>query len=267
MYHQIPQAALGYGGIVVNECTKALAPFVATVKVVKEGEYGTNDSRGWMDKTCFDELKTLDPGHFYQFRMAFLATEETLIKDQSKYEPSSLKLINDRPVPTKCCFKVMDVATASHPEIKANFIIPDSCLKPARKDLIGKTFRCVVHVGITEQSYDGVTFVSQTVATHVPWELLSTEVYEDSLRMMEELAPGFSSEGHGELLQKIGAVNKSDTDLMRVMEACLAADGNGGMMRHPYVHGNAKKLLAKWLRKLLSGGIELNTRALADDGF
>ena len=267
MYHLIPQAALGYGGIIVNECSKALATFEATVKVVREGEFGTNDSRGWMDQSSFDLLQTLDPGHFYQFRMAFLASQDTLVRELSKYDESSLKLLNNVPVAAKGVFKVMDNRTASHPEIRANFIIPDSCLKPSRKDLIGKTFRCVVHLGITEQSYDGTTFGGPTVATHVPWEILSTEVYEDSARMMDELAPGFHSEGHGELLQKIGGICKSDTELMRVTEAVLAADGQGGMMYHPYVHQATKKLLAKWLRKLLSGGIELHTRALADDGF
>ncbi len=60
-YHMVPQAALAYGGIVVNECTKALATFEATIKVVKEGELGTNDSRGWIDEFIFALLKTLDP--------------------------------------------------------------------------------------------------------------------------------------------------------------------------------------------------------------
>ncbi len=84
---------------------------------------------------------------------------------------------------------------------------------------------------------------------------------------MTEVGQGFHTEGHLELLRKIGADNKSDTDFMRVMEACLVADGCGTMMRHPFIHSGAKRLLAKWMRKLLSGGIEMQTRALADDGF
>jgi hypothetical protein len=268
-YHMVPQAALAYGGIVVNECTKALATFEATVKVVKEGDLGTNDSRGWMDESVFSQLKTLDPGHFDQFRMDFIANATTLVQDNILDQiAGSLKLgLNDTPVDAKGVLKVMRNEIGAHPLVAANIVIPDSCLKPARPDLIGKSFRCVINLGITEQSYDGSTFGGPTVATHAPEEILMTEVFDDCAKLMTEVGQGFHTEGHLELLKKIGADNKSDTDYMRVMEACLVADGCGTMMRHPFIHSGAKRLLAKWMRKLLSGGIEMQTRALADDGF
>ncbi len=268
-YHMVPQAALAYGGIVVNECTKALATFEATIRVVKEGELGTNDGRGWIDEFIFALLKTLDPGHFYQFRMDFIANAKTLFQDNVLDQiTGSLKLgLDETPVNAKGVFKVMRNEIGAHPQVAANIVIPDSCLKPGRKDLIGKSFRCVINLGITEQSYDGTTFGGQTVATHAPEEILMTEVFDDCVKLMTDVGEGFHTEGHHELLKKIGSVNKSDTDYMRLMEACLVADGCGTMMRHPFVHSGAKRLLAKWMRKLLSGGIEMQTRALADDGF
>ncbi len=268
-YHMHPQSALSYGGIIVNECNKALTTIEATIKVVAEGELGTNDSRGWMDKSVFSALKSLHPGHFYQMRGDFIASAETLVENNIIEKTLGLmKLgLNDTPVQFKGVFKVMRNETGAHKEVAANIVIPDSSLKPKRPDLVGKTFRCVINVGITEQSYDGTCYGGPTVATHVPWDIIEAEVIPDSTRRMCEIAQGFDTEGHAELLQKIGAQQKSDTDFMRVMEACLAADGNGSMMRHPFVHSGTKRLLANWMRKLMSGGIEMYTRALADDGF
>jgi hypothetical protein len=264
-----PQSALSYGGIIVNECNKALATFEATIKVVKEGDLGTNDSRGWADHSTFAMLNSLLPGHFNQFRGDFIASAATLVQDRLVDQVAgSIQLgLNDTPVQAKGVLKEMPNEVSAHPSVAANIVIPDSCLKPKRKDLIGKTFRCVINLGVTEQSYDGICYGGPTVATHVPWDVIEAEVIPDSEKQMREIAQGFDSEGHAELLKKIGAQVKSDTDYMRVMEACLAADGCGSMMRHPFVHSGTKRLLADWLRKLMAGGIEMFTRALADDGF
>jgi hypothetical protein len=268
-YQMTPQAALAYGGIIVNECNKALTTIEATIKVVKEGDLGTNDSRGWMDEYVFTALKSLDPGHFYQVRGDFIANAATLVQNNliGKALDSMKTGLNDTPVQFKGELKVMRNEVGMHPGVAANIVIPDSSLKPGRKDLIGKSFRCVINIGITEQSYDGTCYGGPTVATHLPWDVIESEVIPDSAAQMREIAQGFDSEGHAELLKKIGAEVKSDTDYMRVMEACLAADGCGSMMRHPFVHSGTKRLLANWLRKLMAGGIEMHTRTLADDGF
>lgn len=280
-YHMHPQSALSYGGIIVNECDKALASFEATIKVVKEGDLGTNDSRGWMDESVFAMLKSLNLGHFYQFRGDFIASAATLVQDNlvNQILGSMQHGLNDTPVQCKGVLKVMRNEVGAHPQVAANIVIPDSSLKPKRPDLIGKSFRCVINLGVTEQSYDGTCYGGPTVATHVPWDVIEAEVIPDSEKQMREIAQGFDSEGHAELIRKIGAKVpsgsdavmgskvKNETEFMRVLEACLAADGNGSMMRHPFVHSGTKRLLADFLRKLMSGGIEMHTRALADDGF
>jgi hypothetical protein len=268
-YHMHPQSALAYGGIIVNECSKALATFEATIKIVKEGDLGTNDSRGWMDEYVFAALKSLDPGHFYQIRGDFIANAATLVKDNLIGTIiDSVKLgLNDTPVQFKGCLKVMRNEVGAHPSVAANIVIPDSCLKPERNDLSGKSFRCVINLGVTEQSYDGTCYLGQTGTIHFPWSVIVSNVIPDSEKEFCKIAQGFDSEGHAELLKKIGAQVKSDTDYMRVMEACLAADGCGSMMRHPFVHSGTKRLLADWMRKLMAGGVEMHTRALADDGF
>ena len=246
-YQKWPEAALAYGGIVTNECEKGLIEIEATVKIVKEGDLGTNDSRGWMAESIMRLMPTLPAGYFYQDRMDFIA---------------------DGPVPVqaKGCKKVMPDAVAWHPDVMADIIIPDSSIKPERPDLIGKTFRSNITLGIKEVSYDGQTYGGYTVAQHAPWDVIEREIIPDSEKLMRALAEGFHSEGHRELLRKIGAEN-SDNGYYRVMEGCLAADGDGSFLRHPFVHGGVKKLLASWLRKLMMGGVEMQCRALADDGF
>lgn len=268
-YHMHPQSALSYGGIIVNECDKALTTIEATIRVVKEGDLGTNDSRGWMDESVFSALRSLHPGHFYQMRGDFIASTATMIQDNLIDKAVELvkRGLNSTPVQFKGVLKVMRNEAGAHPGVAANIVIPESCLKPKRADLIGKTFRCVINLGITEQSYDGTCYGGPTVATHVPWDVIEAEIIPDSARRMREIAQGFDSEGHAELLEKIGAQVKSDTDYMRIIEACLTADGDGSMMRHPFVHSGTKRLLADFLRKLMAGGIEMHTRALADDGF
>lgn len=256
-----PEVALGYGGIVANECRLGLSTFEATVRVVAQGDLGTNDSRGWVDESVFAQLGALHSGRFYQFRMDFEASEATLV---SGGPADGLTAV---PVNAKGCFKVMRNEVAAHPEVAANIVIPDSCIKPGRKNLIGKTFRCTVNLGVMKESEDGVCYGSQSVAVHVPWDVLSTEVFDDAVEMVKKVSKGFDVEGHAEVLKQIGADNKSDTDYYRMVEALLKADGQGGMLRHPYVHQGIRKLLAKWLRKIISGGIEMSMRALADDGF
>jgi hypothetical protein len=282
-YHMHPQSALSYGGIIVNECDKALETIEATIRIVKEGDLGTNDSRGWMDESVFAQLKSLNPGHFYQFRGDFIASALTLVGDNFIGRiPAPIPMkrgLDDTPVQCKGVLKTMRNEAGAHPLVAANIVIPDSSLKPKRPDLIGKSFRCTINLGVTEQSYDGTCFGGPTVATHFPWGIIKANVIPDSEREMRMLAQGFDSEGHPELIRKIGAKVpsgsdavmgrkvKNETEFMRVLEACLAADGNGSMMRHPFVHSGTKRLLADYLRKLMSGGIEMHTRALADDGY
>jgi hypothetical protein len=66
-------------------------------------------------------------------------------------------------------------------------------------------------------------------------------------------------------------ISQDDSDgepFQRVVEAALLADGSGEITRHPYVHAQLSRLMARWAYKLMTGGgVELPAFALADDGF
>ena len=73
-FQQWPEAAITYFGILVSDCKVVHAETDATVMVVKDLEIGTNDCRGWIRKSTFENLE-LPEGHFYQFRLAFAETQ------------------------------------------------------------------------------------------------------------------------------------------------------------------------------------------------
>lgn len=253
MYDMWPEAALAYGNMLVNECREAQITFEATVKVVKEGDLGTNDGSGFINKSIMDMLPALLHDRFLQVRAAIT--------------PHDLKLSFDKKaVLGKGCVQGMEDEVSCHPEVLADMIIPDSFIKPDAGDVIGKTFRATVHLGVTSYSTDGETYLAQTGVIHMPWEVIEKDVIPDSERILGELTNGFHSEGHQDLLKLIGAEN-SITGFYRVMEGCLAADGDGSFMRHPFVHSGTLRLMAAKLRKLFLGGVLMDKRTLKPDSF
>ena len=72
-----PEAAVSYFGVLVSECRFGLiSEPSASILVVRDGQLGTNDCRGWISERLFALLKgpegrRLPLGRFYQFRMAF----------------------------------------------------------------------------------------------------------------------------------------------------------------------------------------------------
>ena len=101
-------------GILVSECRfGVISKETVSVLVVPDRQLGTNDSRGWISRSLFGRFKNSDGKplllrRFYQFRMAFDGLN------------------------AKGGFKVMANHVAE--AIKADVVLPESCIKPALKN-------------------------------------------------------------------------------------------------------------------------------------
>ena len=254
-FQQWPEAAITYFGILVSGCMVVHGEPVATVMVVKDLELGTNDCRGWIRESLFEKL-SLPKGHFYQFRLAFSETQ------------------------AKGSFKVMTDETADALEV--DIIVPESSVKPSIKmpnafsSLLGRgslVHRGAIVLGIREISRPLQFESSYTVLQHAPAESIETEVVPQAVELIESLKAAWQTGNHRKVVEMIGKEVRQNDDsdgeeFQRVVEATLLADGSGEITRHPYIHTQLSKLMARWAYKLMTGGgIELPAFALADDGF
>jgi hypothetical protein len=254
-FQQWPEAAITYFGILVSGCKVVRKEPEARVLVVKDLELGTNDCRGWIRRSLFRKLQ-LPEGHFYQFRLAFGETQ------------------------AKGSFKIMadDVADA----LGADIIVPGSSIKPNMKmpsalasfvGLGSRTFKSEIVLGIREVSRPLQFESSYTVLQHAPAESIETEIVPQAVEMIETLKTAWRDGNHRKVVELIGQeVHQNDNsegeEFQRVVEAALLADGSGEITRHPYIHTQLSRLMARWAYKLMTGGgIELPAFALADDGY
>ena len=248
-----PEAAITYFGILVSALKVVREEADATVVVVPDLKLGTNDCRGWIRKSLFLKLG-LPEGYFYQFRLAFDST-------QAK---GSFKVMND------------DVADA----LGCDLVVPESSIKPGLKKqsvlktLLGsdvRAFRGPIVLGIREISRPLSFESSYTVLQHAPLDSIATEIVPQAREKIDTLKTAWRECNHQALVEMIGSSVRSDDseeeEFQRIIEATLLADGSGELTRHPYVHRQLDRLLARWTYKLLTGGgLDLPAFALADDG-
>jgi hypothetical protein len=254
-FQQWPEAAITYFGILVSGCKVVRKEPEARVLVVKDLELGTNDCRGWIRRSHFRKLE-LPEGHFYQFRLAFGETQG------------------------KGSFKIMadDVADA----LGIDIIVPESSIKPSMKmpsalasfvGLGSRIFKSEIVLGIREVSRPLEFESSYTVLQHAPVESIETEIVPQAVEMIETLKAAWREGNHRKVVELIGQEvrqndNSEGEEFQRVVEAALLADGSGEITRHPYIHTQLTRLMARWAYKLMTGGgIELPAFALADDGY
>ena len=262
-----PEAAVSYFGILVSECRHGMItePNLA-VLVVPDHQMGTNDCRGWISQRIFDKLKDpagkpLPTGRFYQFRMAF----------------DNLN--------AKGSFKIMGDEAARM--LKADVILPESCLKPAMKDRNflqkmvspeGRRFNGPAVLGIREISENLEYKSSYTLTVHAPEDSLQLEIVPAALEEVGKVIKAAKDGDYEELLQLLGASDtargegETEEDCTsvetQVCSAVLKADASGMMIKHPYINARLQNLLARWTYKACtSGGFKLPGFALADDGF
>lgn len=254
-FHNWPQAAITYFGILVSNCSTVIEMPDARVLVVSDHNLGTNDSRGWIRESLAFSQLNLPPGAFYQFRIAFEKT-------QGK---GSLKLMND------------DVADL----LNVDIVLPESCIKPGLKipakvyQLFGngRVFRGKIVLGIREISRRLEFESSYTLTQHAPGESIMTEILPQTKTRIDQVSSAVADGRYEELLELIGHSPENlaglrPEDEMGTVEGLLLADTSGHIVKHPWVNAQLDKLLARWTFKACTGGaFHLPAFALADDGY
>ena len=157
-------------------------------------------------------------------------------------------------------------------------VVPRNSVKPGLKKQSSlrtffgsdvRAFRGPIVVGIREISRPLTFKIELTVLQHAPVDSIAT------LRLCRRRVVDTSSlagPNHSVLVEMIGSSVRSEEDseeeeFQRIIEATLLADGSGELTRHPYVHRQLDRLLARWAYKLMTGGgLKLPAFALADDG-
>lgn len=251
-FQQWPEAAITYFGILVSGLKVVRQETNCNVMVVPDLKLGTNDCRGWIRRSLFLKL-SLPEGYFYQFRLAL----ET--------------------IQAKGSFKIMaeDVADA----LGVDIILPESSVKPGLKmpnallGMLGKHSRLFtgpIIWGVREISRPLTFESSYTVLQYAPVDAIATEVVPQAREKIDQLRVAWETQNHLKIVEMIGkqvTIENAEGSSQRVVEATLLADGSGELTRHPYIHKQLNRLLARWAYKLLTGGgIELPAFALADDG-
>ena len=299
-----PEAAMTYFGILVSDCMVRIQKPECRVLVVMDHELGTNDCRGWISQALFRDLQAthksdllkreierltkihpnlataeihstaernvrhsvIPTGAFYQFRLAFERTQ------------------------AKGSFKVMSDMVAE--TLDADIILPASSVKPEYKGkptllkwLTGsaRTFRGPVVLGIRDVSRTLEFRASYTLVEHAPADSMELEIKPYALAEIEKVRAAFEGRQFESLLELLGtseaqAVIGVDDDQSydpeytgiehTIVEAVLKADPTGYMLKHPWIHAQVDRLLAKWAYKVsTAGGLRLPAFALADDGY
>jgi hypothetical protein len=246
-----PQAAIVYFGILVSSCKVVIEEPDVSVLVVEDHLLGTNDCRGWIRRSLFNQLQ-LPANCFYQFRLAFEKTQ------------------------AKGSFKVMEDDAAQL--LDADIVLPESAVKPCLKvpavaySVFGKgrRFRGPVVLGIREFSRKLEFESSYTLIEHAPDDSIQLEILPEALGQVRKLNDSISEGRYQELLELLGLddAEKSQDEEVRTVEGALLADTSGNIVRYPYINNQLNRLLARWAFKAATGGgFRLPAYALADDGY
>lgn len=258
------EAAIVYFGILVGPCKARIEVPDCRVMVVDDLELGTNDCRGWIRRSLFNQLGLPDR-RFYQFRLAFEKTQ------------------------AKGSFKIMEDNVAG--ALESDVILPVSSVKPEFQGpsrlmrwLVGsaKTFRGPAVLGIREISRAIEFSSSYTLIEHAPADSIEEEIKPRALEQVSRLKAAVEGQEMEELLRLLGT---SETQQVldwneghpdpgytsvenTLLEAILKADGSGSMVLFPWVRAQLQRRLATWAFKACTaGGLSLPAFALADDGF
>ena len=164
-FHNWPQAAIVYFGILVSACQVVIEEPEAAVLVVNDHVFGTNDCRGWIRRSLFQKLD-LPSNRMYQFRLAFGKTQ------------------------AKGSFKVMEDDVADL--LGADIVLPQSAVKPSLKDAgsigkKGREFRGPVVLGIREFSRPLEFESSYTLIEHAPDDSIQLEILPEAIKQVRSL--------------------------------------------------------------------------------
>ncbi len=203
--------------------------------------------------------KVLPDGRFYQFRLAFAATQ------------------------AKGSFKVMDDDVAD--ALSVDIILPKSSVKPEykgpsvfRQVLSGlqgvdtRVFEGPVVFGIRDMSRLLEFKSSYTLTQHAPMDSIETEIIPFALEQVRKITEAAQNNDFEELFRLLGTSESqravegtfedgsedSESDYTSVentiIEAVLKADPTGYFVRHPHVNKHLQRRLAKWAYKVSTAG-------------
>lgn len=227
-----PEAAITYFGILVSPCKVRIQEPEATVMVVDDGQFGTNDCRGWIRRSLFTKL-ALPSRHFYQFRLAFDRTQ------------------------AKGSFKVMEDDVADI--LAADIVLPKSAVKPALKGKLrllqfltgdAQVFRGPIVLGIRETSRPLEFESIYTLLAHAPVESIEHEVKPFALEQVRRLRHSAEENDFDELFRLIGSstslhpirgedggeTGEYTSTETTIVEAALKADATGFLVKHPFIN-------------------------------
>ncbi len=252
-FHNWPQAAISYFGILVSNCRVVADLPKARVLVVSDNYLGTNDCGGWIRKSIANKQLDLSSGTLSQFRIAF---------DQTQGK-GSFKLMED------------DVADL----LDADVILPQSSVKPGLK-LLEKVHKPFDHgsrfcgrtvIGIREVSRRLQFESSYTLTQHAPGESIMTEIIPRTKAQVDKVSHAVGAGRYEELLELIGHNLEKvvgPEDEVGTVEGLLLADTSGHIVKNPWVNAQLDKLLTRWTYKACTGGaFYLPAFALGHDGY
>jgi hypothetical protein len=281
-----PEAAVTYLGINTSSCKVVKTFKNASIAIVPDLFFGTNDCEGWMRESMVSELG-LKPGHIYQCREAF---DYSLPSGQRAYTQ------------TKGLRKVMSDEVADI--LGVDMIVPESSVKPlptkkvdgktvpdlpefkSEADIKNRTWTSDLVVAVRETSRVLKFASSYSILQHASWEVINQEIIPQASAVIRTLKTAWEEKNHLKVIEMIGkkmtfesvqeeghevdedADDKNEIDGYQAVESILFADGSGEITRHPYVYKTLSKLIAKWAYKTCTGGgLELPGFTLAGDGF
>jgi len=230
-----PEAAMVYFGILVSPCNQGRIELPnARLMVVEDHELGTNDCRGWVRLSLFQQLRAQRYAELLEAEKATL-----VLRHKGPLTPERLSELTERAernatakvVPegrfyqfrlafgttqAKGSFKVMDDEVAD--ALTADIVLPKSSVKPEYKG--PSVLRQVLSglTGVDTRVYEGpVVFgirdvsrplefkSSYTLTQHAPMDSIETEVIPYALEQVRKVTETVNNNDFEELFRLLGA--------------------------------------------------------------
>lgn len=302
-FRNSPQNALTYFGILVSACKVRIKLPRVMVKVVEELTFGTNDSRGWIRRALFNKLRETHKTELLAAEVDKLSAKwkSTLplerrtdpipvdkLKEFSRQAELKIRwkvIAADRfyqfrlaleTIQAKGGCKIMEDDVAD--QLKADIIIPVSCMKPGGEP--GHSLVTDAVFGVREVSEPGRTMkMGRQVLQYTTEQSLQTEMATHALAQAEKLRAAYEEGDYTQVLELLGTskakhVSELEQDseytstARTAWEALLQVDPTGHMIKFPYVNRALNRSLGEWGKHLCMGaGVHMPCFHLCDDGF
>jgi hypothetical protein len=229
-----PEAAMVYFGILVSPCNKGRISIPkARVMVVEDHELGTNDCRGWIRRSLFQQLQMQHYSELIEHEKAALLSrrwgpltseQQDLLAEHANRNATAKVLPEGRFyqfrlafgfTQAKGSFKVMDDEVAD--ALAADFVLPKSSVKPEykgpsvlRQVLAGlkgvdtRVYEGPVVFGIRDVSRRLEFKSSYTLTQHAPMDSIETEIIPYALEQVRKVTETVHNNDFEELFRLLG---------------------------------------------------------------